>query len=475
MSLSSQGKTVISRQSVLILRLITAATAVADGYDVGVVNGVSMILANVYEPTTISFFVSIMPAFVGIGALIGAFAADRFGRKPVLIGSYLLLIIGPGVMAIPTHLAVLMTGRALVGLGIGIGGVVGTVYMAEIAPTKQRGSFVAQEALFLSCGLLLGYLSNYLLMSVKHNYNVMLGIGAILPAVCLTALLTIGRSLPESPHWTHMKKRDGDESGELLLSGDSTPTGPTTLDRNVIAEFLACPGAFSALLIGVLQPLCGIGPILYFSDLTFSTVETAGKPSGSFIESPPVIAMSSIYIGVTKVVMLMIATLLLMDRFGRRTLLLSSGVLITLSMVLIASTLTWMPEKSGILLLGFCCAVGSYAIGWNCVPAVYPSEVLPTRMRTFGLSFVTVVGRIISVGNAFLYPLLGLHNANIWFFVFSGMNVVSLCLVWSFAKETLHKPLMVGNGGSAKEDSDREEIIDHIDDEDGNNVRINAQ
>ena len=150
------SKLVIPGRTVLLLRLITAATAISDGYDLGVVNGVSMILAAKYEPTIISIFVSIMPACVGIGALLGAFAADKVGRKPTLVFSYILLILGAGLMGIPGSFALLMVGRAIVGFGIGIGGVVGTVYMAEIAPTKNRGSLVAQEALFLSCGLLLG-------------------------------------------------------------------------------------------------------------------------------------------------------------------------------------------------------------------------------------------------------------------------------------------------------------------------------
>lgn len=244
----STGKVVIPHSRVMLLRFITAATAVADGYDLGVVNGVSMIISNTYQKKTISFFVSIMPAFVGLGALVGAYAADMFGRKPVLMVSYVLLVIGAALMGIPSTFALLMTGRAIVGFGIGVGGVVGTVYMAEISPTKSRGSFVAQESLFLSSGLLLGYLSNYALMSYEHNYNLMLGLGAVLPACCLIALLTVGRELPESPHWERMKRRQaagtpGDQEAASLTSTDdlsseqlvNTPSMPI---GDVIREFL---------------------------------------------------------------------------------------------------------------------------------------------------------------------------------------------------------------------------------------------
>lgn len=222
-------------------------------------------------------------------------------------------------------------------------------------------------------------------------------------------------------------------------------------------------------MIGVLQPLCGIGPILYFSDMTFSAVETAGRSDGAIVEPAPVIAMSSIFIGLTKVAVLSVSALILMDIVGRRTLLLMSGTLIAGSMIFIASVLTWKGDNAVLLLAGFCCAVGSYALGWNCVPSVYPAEVLPTKIRTFGLSFVTVVGRIISVTNAFIYPLVGLENPGIWFFVYSGFNVVSLALVYMFVKETLNKPLISGDNPkssvSGAHDSDREEIIDHVDDD----------
>ena len=123
--LGRMTKVVIPNSTVLLLRLITAATAVSDGYDLGVVNGVSMILSSRYEPAVISLFVSVLPACVGVGAIGGGFAADKFGRKPTLIFSYFLLIAGAIMMGIPAPLEVTVTGRAIVGFGIGIGGVVG--------------------------------------------------------------------------------------------------------------------------------------------------------------------------------------------------------------------------------------------------------------------------------------------------------------------------------------------------------------
>ena len=457
-------KVVIPNSQVMLLRLITAATAVSDGYDLGVVNGVSLILSNKWEPKTISFFVSVLPLFVAIGAVIGSIVSDKIGRKPVLIFSYTLLIAGAGIMAIPAPGYVLFIGRAVVGLGIGMGGVVGSVYMAEIAPTKNRGSLVGQESLFLSCGLLLGYLANYMLMSVSHNYNVMLGIGAVLPACCLVALLTVGRSLPESPHWERMRGYPGEETTLLGREPQSPDNSSSPSLAELMSEFVKTSGAVSAVMIGMLQPLCGIGPILYFSDMTFSKVETEGKAEGTLIETKPEIAMSSIYIGITKVAVLFVSTLILMDRVNRRTLLMISSVLVTMSMFGIFSALQWAHNDPRWLLIAFCCAVGSYAVGWNCVPSVYPSEVLPTRVRTFGLSLITILGRVVSVTNAFLYPLIGLENPKIWFAVFAGINVVSLALVALFAKETFNKPLLTKQGASTS-DSEREEIATHVDDD----------
>ena len=457
------SKVVIPAQSIALLRLITAATAVSDGYDLGVVNGVSMILANTYSKQVISFFVSVLPAFVALGALGGALTADKFGRKPVLILSYLLLIGGAGIMAVPGHLMITIAGRALVGLGVGIGGVVGTVYMAEIAPTKNRGSLVAQETLFVSCGLLLGYLSNYLFMGSNHNYNLMLGLGAVLPAFCLVALLTIGRTLPESPHWERLNAQEEQEHLVPVDAGNDDVAVVKSI-KQLFSEFWASPGAFPAMLVGVLQPLCGIGPILYFSDLTFSTIETnsiTAEEEGTLIQVQPVIAMSSIYIGLVKVVTLLISTLFLMDRVGRKTLLLTSSFLIVASMAFIGSVITWVSSSQSLLLFAFCCAVFSYALGWNCVTAVYPSEVLPTKIRTFGISVMTIGGRLISVTNAFLFPLVGLQRPNIWFFTFAGINAVSFGLVLTYLKETLNKPLILGYASGKAELSDREEIADY--------------
>lgn len=466
-------KKIISNNTVLLLRMITAVTAVSDGYDLGVINGVTMILAKSYTNETISFFVAMLPALVAAGAFLGAYLSDKFGRKKILIGSYLLLIIGPLVMAIPGPLGLLFFGRAIVGFGIGVGGVTATVYMAEIAPTKSRGSLVGQEALFLSFGLLLGYLSNFLLMDMQNNYNVMLSLGAVLPVICFVILLAVNKSLPESPHWERLRReRQGDnvttESDGML--SDRVDEGADEhwnlgKDKNVLKSFLSSPGAVSAILVGTLQPLCGVGPIVYFSDLTFSQSEAfAHVPT----DSEPYIAMSSIYIGVTKISVLLVSALILMDHVGRKTLLMVSSGLLAASMGFISLILMRAPDKKALLLVGFCSAVGSYAFGWNCVTSVYPSELLPTNVRTFGLSFVTVIGRFITVGNSFLYPILGLKHTAAWFMAFTAINLVSCALVYFFAVETFNKPLLArekrakSSGGS---DSDREDLVHYTDNE----------
>jgi MFS family permease len=467
------NKVIIPNSSVMLLRLITAATAISDGYDLGVVNGVSLILSNKYEPKVLSFFVATMPVFVAVGALIGGFASDKLGRKPVLIFSYVLLIVGALIMGLPIPDMFLFPGRAIVGLGVGIGAIVGTVYMAEVAPTKNRGSLVAQESLFLSCGLLLGYLSNYLLMNVPNNYHVMLGLGAFLPLCCLIALVTVGRSLPESPHWQRMRQQSESpnmETDSLILNSTQATISNSSRDNDksmseVFRAFLKTPGAASAVMIGVLQPLAGVGVLLYFSDLTFSQVEASGLQEGAIVETKPEIAASSIYIGLTKVAVLFFSTLILMDRVGRRTLLMISSVLLILSYGGIIFALETAAKDPRWLLVAFCAAIGSYAFGWNCVPSVYPSEMLPTHVRTFGISFITVMGRIISVANAFLYPLVGLNNPKTWFLVFGCINIVSLALVFFFTKETLNKPLMVKESQTTS-DSEREELAMHVDDDD---------
>ena len=484
-SMSSETKqqsVVISHQSLMTLRAITAATALSDGYDLGVVNGVSMILSkSAYTAATISIFVSVMPAAVGLGSISGSFFADKFGRKSVLIASYFLLIIGAIIMGIPSpYFGLLLTGRIITGLGIGVGGVVGTVYMAEISPTKTRGSMVGQESLFLSCGLLLGYLSNYAFINFEKNYNIMLGLGAILPFFCLVALLTVGKNLPESPHWIKMTTEASsstDEENSRLVDDTSPPQdnvgkkSSTSQFRALLRDLSNSPGAFPAILVGILQPLCGIGPILYFSDLTFASVASVGTAAR---DSQPNITASSIWIGLTKVSILLISTFVLIDRIGRRTLLLCSSVLLVLSMTFVGVIFLEYKTMTGVLLFGFCAAVASYAIGWNIVPNVYPTELLPTRLRTFGLSFITIIARCVSVANSFLYPLYGLENPAIWFFVYAGINLVSMVCVFLFATETLNKPLIsrARRGGAKKgeiggsiEQSDREELVRYTDDE----------
>ena len=425
----------IPNRTVFLLRAITAATGISDGYDLGVINGVSMILSKSHGYTSfeISMFVAIMPLFVGVGAFLGGFFADSIGRKKVLISSYVLLIAGAVMMGVPDMFPLLLIGRSVVGLGIGIGAVVGTVYMAEISPTKNRGSIVAQEALFLSAGLLLGYVSNYAFLGFEgftHDYNLMLGIGALLPALCLATLLLFGHTLPESPYYERMDKES---------------------DSSKFSNFFSSPGSTSALLVGLLQPLSGIGPILYFSDITFSTIDKSAEGESD-------VAVSSIWIGLVKFCVLSLSTFVLMDKLNRRTMLLASSFMLVCSMGFLAVVL--QSGNGGVLLLtGFCAAVGSYAFGWNCVPSVYPSELLPTHVRAFGIAFATIIGRVVAVTNSFLYPLVGLEHLSVWFWTYMGINAVSFALVFRFAEETLHKPLIAKSG----DDSERTEILHHVD------------
>src|SRR5271163_4402068 len=182
-----------------LIAAVAALGGLLFGYDTGVISGALLFIRQVMSlsPTLQGIVVAIALAGAAIGAATAGYLSDRLGRRRVILGAGLLFIAGAVVSAVAEGVSVLLIGRFLVGLAIGVASMLAPLYLAEIAPARDRGAIVSLNQLCITVGILASYLVGFALASVPEGWRWMLGLGA-LPGAILTVGMLI---LPESPRW----------------------------------------------------------------------------------------------------------------------------------------------------------------------------------------------------------------------------------------------------------------------------------
>ncbi|KAK3404658.1 hypothetical protein EUGRSUZ_K00965 [Eucalyptus grandis] len=187
--------------------VLASLNTVLLGYDIGVMSGAIIFIQEDLKITEVQteVLVGCLSVVSLFGSLVGGRTSDIIGRKWTMASGAMVFQVGVAVMTFADSFQVLMIGRLLTGVGIGIGGVIISVYIAEISPSISRGSLTSFPEIFVNIGILLGYVSNYAFsgLSVHINWRVMLGIG-ILPSALIGFSLFV---IPESPRWLVMQNR----------------------------------------------------------------------------------------------------------------------------------------------------------------------------------------------------------------------------------------------------------------------------
>lgn len=360
--------------------------------------------------------------------------------------SSMFLIIGGLLMSLAGGFAQLAGGRCITGAGVGIGIVAVTAYMSEVAPAAHRGFFGSLEELFVSLGIVGGYLANLALLEVEHNWRIMLCAG-VFPAAVVLIILLLPMSMtgvPESPRFLYKKGRivearavlvdllDGNhEEAEIALEKwmaesiaeqkmatwlEAIPAFCTTHRYQFVAGAGSC---VLNLFTGV--PIATVGSTMIFVDAGIAKYDAM---------------ISTTLIGLTKVAVMVVAAVYLMDSWGRRPLLLLSLASCTGAGILGYVTAqmgmgsTWIVTAFVLFMLGFSLGVGP-------VPWVYMAEVFESRYRGKGCSLGIAGGRVVSCLQMFffpiLYPLVGVKG--IFLFLVS-VNTLGGLFVYAFCPET---------------------------------------
>lgn len=423
------------KNKILIWSITAALAGFLFGFDTVVISGAEKKLQLLWGSSDMFHGVVVIGmALWGtvVGAFFGGIPTNKLGRKNTLIWIgvlYTLSAIGSGLANDPWVFAVF---RFIGGLGVGASTIAAPAYISEIAPAKDRGKLVGLYQFNIVFGILIAFLSNYLLNNIGENaWRWMIGVEAFPAAIYTVFALTI----PKSPRWLLTKFRNSEAVGVLkIINPDQDPEKlmleikdemeNTVPNENIFLKKYRFP-LILAFLIAFFNQLSGINALLYYAP---RILEEAGLAESSAL-------LSSIGVGVTNMLFTLLG-IFLIDRLGRKQLMYigSFGYIISLSLVSAAFFFNWEGSIVPILLFMF---IASHAIGQGTVIWVFISEIFPNHLRGFGQSFGSSVHWVLAAVVPSLVPtLFSTIGAGMVFLFFAIMMVLQLLFVIFMMPET---------------------------------------
>ena len=405
------------------------------GFDTVVISGADQKLQELWNSTDI-FHGSVVMAMAlwgtVLGAIFGGIPTRKIGRKKTLLWIgifYTLSAIGSALANDPFTFAAF---RFLGGVGVGISGIAAPAYISEIAPAKNRGKLVGLYQFNLVTGILVAFLSNYLLSGLGENdWRYMMGIEA-LPAIIYTFLVL---TIPKSPRWLYLNNqqkeaekvirdaysnKDADELIAEIIQDKELNVNTESIFQKKYSFILML-----AFLVAAFNQFSGINAFLYYAPRIF---EAGGIGQSAAL-------LNSVGIGLTNVIFTYIG-ISLIDKLGRRSLMYigSIGYIISLTLISLSFILDWGGILLPIFLFLF---IASHAIGQGAIIWVYISEIFPNHVRSYGQSFGVsthwVLAAIIPSLIPFLFSWIG---PGIVFGFFAFMMVLQLLFTHFIMPET---------------------------------------
>jgi SP family arabinose:H+ symporter-like MFS transporter len=422
----------------LLLRstIVAAIGGLLFGFDTAVIAGTTQSLTEAYHltPGTLGFTVSIAVWGTVLGAATAGIVGDKLGRRDSLRGLALLYLVSALGCAFAWNWTALVTMRFIVGIAIGGSSVLGPMYIAEVAPARLRGRLVGLFQFNVVAGILVAYLSNYLVglgHFGDHEWRVKLGVSA-LPALFFFVMLF---SIPRSPRWL-VKKRRVDEARDVLRATgeenyeqelkeivDSIDAEHHRANEPLFSRNYRLP-IFLAITIGFFNQLAGINAILYYLNDIFARAGFS-KVSAD---------LQAVAIGATNLIFTMVG-LSVIDKIGRKALLLIGSIGTAACLGGVAAVF-FTNSHQHLLLPLLVIYIGFFALSQGAVIWVYIGEIFPNRVRGKGQSLGSFSHWIMNAAISFTYPVIAAKSGGYAFLFFSVMTVVQFFTVLFIYPET---------------------------------------
>ncbi|WP_026712315.1 sugar porter family MFS transporter [Flavobacterium daejeonense] len=423
-------------RKIFIWALVASLAGFLFGFDTVVISGADKKLQSIWNSSDAFHGTVVMGmALWGtvIGAIFGGIPTNKLGRKNTLLWIGILFFFSAIGSALANGPYVFAAFRFVGGLGVGASTIAAPAYISEIAPAKDRGKLVAFYQFNIVLGILIAFLSNYLLRNVGENsWRWMMGVQAF-PSFIYSVLIF---SIPKSPRWLLSKNRDEEAKSVLERMGleadfeemkkeiDADNANAALANDSIFLKKYRTP-LILAFLIAFFNQLSGINAFLYYSNRIF---QEAGLGESTAL-------LSSIGIGVVNLVFTLIGVFLI-DKLGRKILMYigSVGYIISLTLVAMAFFLHWQGIMVPVFLFLF---IAAHAIGQGAVIWVFISEIFPNHLRASGQAFGStthwVLAAIIPSLIPFLFSTIG---PGVVFLFFAIMMVFQLLFVAFLMPET---------------------------------------
>jgi sugar porter (SP) family MFS transporter len=435
----------MKNNNLLSWSIVAALAGFIFGFDTIVISGANLPIKELWHtsPWFHGFFIMSMALWgTVLGSLFGGIPTEIYGRKKVLFWIGILFSISALGTALAPDPYTFSFFRFIGGVGIGASSVVAPTYISEISGSGSRGKLVGMYQFNIVFGILVAFISNYLLKGFDgaNDWRWMLGI-LLIPSLIYTFMVM---RVPESPRWLITKKNKINDAREILVKTgiadpdaaiksiiESNTSAKGTNNKTQIFNIRYKKVILLAFFLSMFNQLSGINFILYYAPEILENAGLASKDS----------LLNSIAIGGTNLIFTFVG-LYLIDRLGRKKLLIigSIGYIVSLAMVAFAFKTGASPAFLMTFLLMF---IASHAIGQGAVIWVFISEIFPNKVRAMGQSFGTGVHWVFAALITLITPVFldkdsGILRKDPWiiFAFFSSMMVLQLIWVLTKVPET---------------------------------------
>lgn len=437
----------VSMKFVTLVSIVAALGGLLFGFDTAVVSGAIGFMKQRFSLNELEVGWAVSSLIIGCiaGAAASGMLSDRFGRKKVLIAAAALFIVGSLGSAVPATFSGYIVARMIGGLGIGITSTLCPLYNAEIAPARYRGRLVALNQLATVTGIFLVYFVNSGIAgfgndawAINSAWRWMFAVG-VLPGLLFLVLLFF---VPESPRWLIKQGRPIEALPILLKIHGEDLARQEVLDikasfnqENASLRQLFSPGLRIALIVGValavLQQVTGINAIMYYAPEIFK--ETGAGTNASLIQTILVGAINFLFT---------ILALWLIDKVGRKALLLVGSALMAISLFVIGIAFHGGHTSGPLVLVFILVYVAAFAISLGPVVWVLLSEIFPNRIRgrATAIASMSLWAADYIVSQSFP-PMLNSAGPAMTFWIFGVLSVVTFLFTWRVVPETKGKSL----------------------------------
>ncbi|HZY79835.1 MAG TPA: sugar porter family MFS transporter [Cyclobacteriaceae bacterium] len=412
------------------------------GFDTAVISGVEKSIQELWSLSDFWHGFTVSSALFGtvLGSLIAGQPAEKYGRKKMLQAIGVLYLLTSLGTALTSTWEVFVIFRFLGGIGVGASSVVGPMYISEISPAASRGRLVALFQFNIVSGILIAFVSNYLLFGVSDEaWRWMLGVQAVPAALYFFWVFFV----PESPRWLIKHGRQAEALQVLEKIGDPDPlksaqevslslSSESVKNERLFTKVYSVP-IFYAVALAMFNQLAGINAIMYYAPRIFEMTGLA--KDGALLQA--------VSIGVTNMIFTILA-ITVIDKLGRKTLLIigSFGMIISLGLV---SWSFFTQQFAGYsVMLYLIIFIAFFALSQGAVIWVFISEIFPNSVRSKGQTLGSFTHWIMAWIISWTFPIvvksseLGGAYA---FAIFAGVSVVQLFFAWKIMPETKGKSL----------------------------------